>query len=83
VLGFGMSSDAYHITSLPENVTGAALEMKNALTDAGVTTSQIGYINTHSTSIPAGNQAEAHAVKSVFGPNVDRLNVLEGFASQR
>ncbi|HED0390973.1 TPA: beta-ketoacyl-ACP synthase II [Yersinia enterocolitica] len=67
VVGFGMSSDAYHMTSPPENGSGAALAMVNALRDAGVSTSQIGYINAHGTSTPAGDKAETQAVKSVFG----------------
>ena len=67
VVGFGMSSDAYHMTSPPENGSGAALAMVNALRDAGVNTSQIGYINAHGTSTPAGDKAETQAVKSVFG----------------
>ncbi|WP_431222693.1 beta-ketoacyl-ACP synthase II [Serratia sp. L9] len=67
VVGFGMSSDAYHMTSPPENGAGAALAMENALSDAGVTASQIGYINAHGTSTPAGDKAETQAVKSVFG----------------
>ncbi|NIG62129.1 MAG: beta-ketoacyl-ACP synthase II [Serratia symbiotica] len=75
VLGFGMSSDAYHMTSPPENGAGAALAMKNALIDAGVTTSQISYINAHGTSTPAGDEAEAHAVKSVFGIDAQRVMV--------
>ncbi|MCP1065854.1 beta-ketoacyl-ACP synthase II [Serratia symbiotica] len=75
VLGFGMSSDAYHMTSPPENGAGAALAMKNALIDAGVTTSQIGYINAHGTSTPAGDQAETQAVKSVFGLDAQQVMV--------
>ncbi|BBI92164.1 3-oxoacyl-[acyl-carrier-protein] synthase II [Serratia symbiotica str. Tucson] len=75
VLGFGMSSDAYHMTSPPENGAGAALAMKNALIDAGVTTSQIGYINAHGTSTPVGDQAETQAVKSVFGLDAQRVMV--------
>ncbi|HEK6321162.1 TPA: beta-ketoacyl-ACP synthase II [Yersinia enterocolitica] len=67
VVGFGMSSDAYHMTSPPEDGSGAALAMVNALRDAGVSTSQIGYINAHGTSTPAGDKAETQAVKSVFG----------------
>ncbi|NIH16037.1 beta-ketoacyl-ACP synthase II [Serratia symbiotica] len=74
-LGFGMSSDAYHMTSPPENGAGAALAMKNALIDASVTTSQIGYINAHGTSTPAGDEAEAQAVKSVFGLDAQRVMV--------
>ncbi|WP_447875129.1 beta-ketoacyl-ACP synthase II [Serratia fonticola] len=75
IVGFGMSSDAYHMTSPPENGAGAALAMENALRDAGVTTSQIGYINAHGTSTPAGDKAETQAVKSVFGSNANRVMV--------
>jgi len=75
VVGFGMSSDAYHMTSPPENGAGAALAMENALLDAGVTTSQIGYINAHGTSTPAGDTAETQAVKSVFGSDAQRVMV--------
>ncbi|CAM4069346.1 beta-ketoacyl-ACP synthase II [Serratia silvae] len=75
VVGFGMSSDAYHMTSPPENGAGAALAMENALRDAGVTTSQIGYINAHGTSTPAGDKAETQAVKSVFGGDAKRVMV--------
>ncbi|MBP1129159.1 MULTISPECIES: beta-ketoacyl-ACP synthase II [Serratia] len=75
VVGFGMSSDAYHMTSPPENGAGAALAMENALLDAGVTTSQIGYINAHGTSTPAGDKAETQAVKSVFGSDAQRVLV--------
>nr|WP_301539245.1 beta-ketoacyl-ACP synthase II [Dickeya dadantii] len=67
IVGFGMSSDAYHMTSPPENGAGAALAMENALRDAGITTEQVGYINAHGTSTAAGDKAEAQAVKSVFG----------------
>ncbi|ERK15972.1 3-oxoacyl-[acyl-carrier-protein] synthase, KASII [Serratia fonticola AU-AP2C] len=75
IVGFGMSSDAYHMTSPPENGAGAALAMENALRDAGVTTSQIGYINAHGTSTPAGDKAETQAVKSVFGSEANRVMV--------
>ncbi|EPL9568517.1 beta-ketoacyl-ACP synthase II [Providencia rettgeri] len=67
VAGFGMSSDAYHMTSPPENGEGAALAMENALKDAGIQASEVGYINAHGTSTNAGDLAEAQAVKSVFG----------------
>ncbi|PVZ87963.1 beta-ketoacyl-[acyl-carrier-protein] synthase II [Serratia sp. S1B] len=75
IVGFGMSSDAYHMTSPPENGAGAALAMENALIDAGITASQIGYINAHGTSTPAGDTAEAQAVKSVFGSDANRVLV--------
>lgn len=67
IVGFGMSGDAYHMTSPPEDGAGAALAMVNALRDAGVTAEQVGYINAHGTSTPAGDKAETNAVKSVFG----------------
>ncbi|GLX76794.1 3-oxoacyl-[acyl-carrier-protein] synthase 2 [Thalassotalea insulae] len=66
ILGFGMSGDAYHMTSPPADGAGAALAMENALKDAKVDVSQIGYINAHGTSTPAGDIAETNAVKSVF-----------------
>jgi len=67
LVGFGMSSDAYHMTSPPENGAGAAQAMRNALNDAKLNASQVGYINAHGTSTPAGDLAECQAVKSVFG----------------
>ncbi|WP_337880619.1 beta-ketoacyl-ACP synthase II [Rheinheimera sp.] len=67
LVGFGMSGDAYHMTSPPENGRGAALAMKNALKDAGVNAEQVQYINAHGTSTPAGDIAETMAIKSVFG----------------
>ncbi|RAW83940.1 beta-ketoacyl-ACP synthase II [Photorhabdus laumondii] len=73
IVGFGMSSDAYHMTSPPENGAGAALAMENALRDAGITTKQVGYINAHGTSTSAGDLAESHAVESVFGEGTDIL----------
>jgi 3-oxoacyl-[acyl-carrier-protein] synthase II len=65
--GFGMSGDAYHMTSPPADGAGAALAMKNAINDAKVDIAKIGYINAHGTSTPAGDIAETNAVKSVFG----------------
>ncbi|WP_241581541.1 beta-ketoacyl-ACP synthase II [Rosenbergiella nectarea] len=67
LVGFGMSSDAYHMTSPPENGEGAAQAMRNALNDAQLNAEQIGYVNAHGTSTPAGDLAECQAVKSVFG----------------
>lgn len=65
--GFGMSGDAYHMTSPPESGAGAALSMKNAIKDAGIEPSQIQYINAHGTSTPAGDIAETQAVKGIWG----------------
>lgn len=75
VVGFGMSSDAYHMTSPPENGAGAALAMVNALRDANIVPAQIGYINAHGTSTPVGDKAETHAVKSVFGEQAYKVMI--------
>ncbi|MAA95271.1 MULTISPECIES: beta-ketoacyl-ACP synthase II [unclassified Arsukibacterium] len=75
LVGFGMSGDAYHMTSPPESGTGAALSMKNALNDAGVNPDQVQYINAHGTSTPAGDIAETMAIKSVFGAKPQNLMV--------
>ena len=66
-VGFGMSGDAYHMTSPPENGAGAALSMKNAIKDAHIEAGDIQYINAHGTSTPAGDIAETQAVKSIWG----------------
>ncbi|NVK21739.1 MAG: beta-ketoacyl-ACP synthase II [Kangiellaceae bacterium] len=65
--GFGMSGDAFHITSPPADGEGAASAMVNALNDAGMNAEQVQYINAHGTSTPAGDLAETNAVKTVFG----------------
>ncbi len=75
VVGFGMSSDAYHMTAPPENGAGAALSMENALRDAGISPGKVGYINAHGTSTPAGDKAEAQAVKTVFDADARRVMV--------
>src|SRR5690606_22866175 len=67
LIGFGMSGDAYHMTAPPEDGAGAARCMANALRDAGLNPDQVQYINAHGTSTPAGDKAEASAVKTVFG----------------
>ena len=76
LVGFGMSGDAYHMTSPPADGAGAARAMQNALNDAKLNANQIGYINAHGTSTPAGDIAETNAVKSIFG--ADAYNVLMG-----
>ncbi|OAT47103.1 3-oxoacyl-[acyl-carrier-protein] synthase, KASII [Proteus hauseri ATCC 700826] len=73
IVGFGMSSDAYHMTSPAENGAGAALAMENALNDAGISAANVGYINAHGTSTNAGDIAEAQAVEAVFGKGTDVL----------
>ncbi len=73
--GFGMSGDAYHMTSPPADGAGAAMSMENALRDAKMSASDVQYINAHGTSTPAGDIAECQAVKSVFGNAADNLAV--------
>jgi 3-oxoacyl-[acyl-carrier-protein] synthase II len=75
LVGFGMSGDAYHMTSPPDDGDGAARSMANALKDAGVNAEQVGYINAHGTSTPAGDVAEAKAVKRVFAGSADKVLV--------
>ena len=75
VVGFGMSGDAYHMTSPPSDGAGAALAMRNALNDAGIDASLIGYINAHGTSTPAGDVAEVAAIKSIFGASANKVKV--------
>ena len=75
LVGFGMSADAFHMTSPPEDGAGAALSMKNAINDAGIAPSEVGYVNAHGTSTPAGDIAETAAVKSVFGDHAYQLAV--------
>ena len=73
--GFGMSGDAYHMTSPPADGSGAAASMANCLRDAQLNPEDIQYINAHGTSTPAGDVAECRAVKSVFGEKPDNLAV--------
>ncbi|CAE6913089.1 MULTISPECIES: beta-ketoacyl-ACP synthase II [Pseudomonas] len=73
--GFGMSGDAFHMTSPPEDGAGAARCMTNALRDAGLNPDQVQYINAHGTSTNAGDKAEIAAIKSVFGEHAYNLSV--------
>ena len=67
VAGFGMSADAFHITSPPDDGRGAVASMRNALADAALDLGEIDYINAHGTSTPQGDIAETLSIKSVFG----------------
>lgn len=73
--GFGMSSDAFHITLPPDDGDGAARCMKLALHDAGLAPEDIDYINAHGTSTPAGDVIETRAVRSVFGGHAEKVAV--------
>ncbi|HDG68192.1 MAG TPA: beta-ketoacyl-[acyl-carrier-protein] synthase II [candidate division Zixibacteria bacterium] len=67
VVGYSATGDAYHITAPHPDALGAIAAMKNALADAGLSPEQVDYINTHGTSTPAGDVAEARAIKALFG----------------
>jgi len=75
LIGFGMSGDAFHMTSPPEDGAGAARCMANALRDAGIEPSAVQYINAHGTSTSAGDKAEVAAIKTVFGDHAYKLAV--------
>ncbi|MCL1094751.1 beta-ketoacyl-ACP synthase II [Shewanella kaireitica] len=75
LVGFGMSGDAFHMTSPPSDGAGAAAAMVNAINDAKIAREAVGYINAHGTSTPAGDKAEAAAVKSTFGDHAYDLVV--------
>ena len=74
VIGYGMNSDAYHITAPPEEGEGAVRCMELALKDAGINRNQIGYINAHGTSTMA-DAIETRAIKQVFGEQAYRIPV--------
>jgi 3-oxoacyl-[acyl-carrier-protein] synthase II len=65
--GYGTSDDAHHISAPAENGAGAAISMRLALEDAGLSVSEIGYINAHGTSTPLNDKSETAAIKTVFG----------------
>ena len=67
IVGYGMSSDAYHVTSPPEDGEGAFRVMRNALRDAKMDPSEIQYLNAHGTSTPVGDKIETVAIKRTFG----------------
>ena len=75
LVGYGMTSDAYHITSPSEDGDGMKRVMRRALDDAGLAPDQIDYINAHGTSTPVGDRAESMAVKSVFGDHARKLAI--------
>ena len=73
LVGFGMNSDAYHMTAPSPNGEGAADCMELALADAKLNPEEIDYINAHGTSTPAGDKAETEAVKRVFKDHAYKL----------
>ena len=67
MVGYGMSGDAYHITQPAPEHEGGFRVMKNAINDAKLKPSDIGYVNAHGTSTPIGDVLEAHAIRNFFG----------------
>jgi len=75
VIGYGLSSDAYHIAAPPEDGEGAVRSMQMALDDAGLSPEDVDYINAHGTSTPLNDRCETTAIKTVFGETAKRLAV--------
>jgi 3-oxoacyl-[acyl-carrier-protein] synthase II len=75
VVGYGMSGDAYHMTSPPDNGDGAYRVMRKALRDAGIEPSAVQYVNAHGTSTDVGDRAETIALKRAFGDHAKKLAV--------
>ena len=75
LIGFGMSGDAYHITTPPDDGEGARKAMVAAIRDAGIDAADVDYLNAHGTSTPAGDIGETVAIRRAFGDAADSLLV--------
>jgi 3-oxoacyl-[acyl-carrier-protein] synthase II len=75
VLGFGASADGFHMVQPSTEGAGAQRCMEMAIRSAGIEASEIGYVNAHATSTPAGDPPEVHALRSVFGDALNRVAV--------
>jgi 3-oxoacyl-[acyl-carrier-protein] synthase II len=75
MLGYGMSGDAYHITSPSEDGDGGFRVMRNALKDASLQPHQIDYVNAHGTSTPVGDRIETTALKRLFGEHAHKVAI--------
>ena len=75
VVGYGTTCDAYHMTSPAMDGSGAAKAMKNAMNEAGIKASEVGYINAHGTSTEINDKVETLAIKSAFGEDINNVYV--------
>lgn len=75
IVGYGMSSDAYHYTLPEPSGDGAARAMMNSLIDAKINVDEVDYINAHGTSTPSGDQVEAAAIDRIFSNTKNKVNV--------
>lgn len=75
IVGYGMTSDAHHITAPCEDGDGAARVMAKAIKDAGIRPDQVAYVNAHGTSTPVGDKIEVAALKTVFGDHLKNVVV--------
>lgn len=75
IVGYGTSADAFHITLPPEDGNGALRAMQTALADAGVSPSEVEYINAHGTSTGPNDRIETLAVKTLFGEHAHKLSI--------
>jgi len=75
VIGFGASADSHHLTAPEPDGKGAAMAMRRAIADAGISTTEVDYINAHGTSTSLGDIGETRAVKSVFGDHARKMAI--------
>ena len=81
ICGYGYTCDAHHITAPEPSGQGAAASMRNAIYDAGLEPSQIGYINAHGTSTPMNDKTESAAIRAVFGGGTGASGAVDGGAA--
>src|SRR6201985_2325374 len=75
MIGGGMSADAYHMTAPHPDGHGAAQAMREAILDAGISPTEIDYVNVHGTSTPIGDPQEIKAIQSIYGEDIYRINI--------
>jgi len=75
ILGYGATSDAYHLTAPEPDGSGAAMAIELAMRDAGIEPSELDYINAHGTSTPLNDRSETEAIKLALGADAKRVPV--------